>query len=54
MHNEDLYTELEYFSEEQRIKVVEIEDAPNREGSRVEWNDEGRRSLGQREEDNGS
>ncbi|GJT37163.1 hypothetical protein Tco_0937028 [Tanacetum coccineum] len=82
--NEDLRTELEYFSEEydkesvmeprptrireaipilqvassrvlrQKERVVEIEDAPNKEESRVERNGKGGRSLGQRTEDNGS
>ncbi|GKA87500.1 reverse transcriptase domain-containing protein [Tanacetum coccineum] len=82
--NEDLRTELEYFSEEydeeremeprptqvreaipisqaassrvqrQRERVIEIKDAPNREGSRVERNDEGGRSMGQRAEHNRS
>ncbi|GKB15544.1 reverse transcriptase domain-containing protein [Tanacetum coccineum] len=52
MHNEDLHTKLEYFSEEHKERVVEFEDAPNKEGSRVERNDEGGRPLGQRVEDN--
>ncbi|GJW32378.1 hypothetical protein Tco_0052410 [Tanacetum coccineum] len=81
MHNEDLRTKLEYFSEEydkeremeprptrareatpipqagssrvriQKERVVEFEDAPNREGSKVERNDKGGRPLGQRTED---
>ncbi|GJU31596.1 hypothetical protein Tco_1175185 [Tanacetum coccineum] len=51
--NEDLRIKLEYFSEEQKERVVEFEDAPNKEGSRVERNDEGGRPLGQRAEDNG-
>ncbi|GKA07786.1 reverse transcriptase domain-containing protein [Tanacetum coccineum] len=38
----------------QKERVAEIEDAPNREGSRVERNDKGGRYLGQRIEDNGS
>ncbi|GKE42221.1 hypothetical protein Tco_1469505, partial [Tanacetum coccineum] len=38
----------------QRGRVVEIEDAPDREGSRVKRNNEGGRPLGQRAEDNGS
>ncbi|GKC96729.1 hypothetical protein Tco_1162171 [Tanacetum coccineum] len=50
--NEDLRIKLEYFSEEQKESVVEFEDAPNKEGSRVERNDEGGRPLGQRAKDN--
>ncbi|GJT77647.1 reverse transcriptase domain-containing protein [Tanacetum coccineum] len=38
----------------QRGRVVEIEDAPDREGSRVKRNDEEGRPLGQRAKDNGS
>ncbi|GKA93294.1 hypothetical protein Tco_0815280, partial [Tanacetum coccineum] len=45
IHNEDLQTELEYFSEEQRERVVEFEEAPNREGDRVERNAKGGRPL---------
>ncbi|GKE54223.1 hypothetical protein Tco_1489379 [Tanacetum coccineum] len=37
----------------QKERVVEFEDAPNKEGSRVERNDEGGRPLEQRAEDNG-
>ncbi|GKA30259.1 hypothetical protein Tco_0716564 [Tanacetum coccineum] len=36
----------------QKESVVEFEDAPNKEGSRVERNDEGGRPLGQRAKDN--
>ncbi|GKE17201.1 hypothetical protein Tco_1424778 [Tanacetum coccineum] len=50
--NEDLNTELEYFTslrvQRHKERVVEFKDAPNREGSRVERNDEGGRPLGQR------
>ncbi|GJS92058.1 hypothetical protein Tco_0774694 [Tanacetum coccineum] len=38
----------------QSERVIEIEDAPNKEGSRVERNDEGGRSMGQRAEHNRS
>ncbi|GJW07952.1 hypothetical protein Tco_1570375 [Tanacetum coccineum] len=83
MRNEDLRTELEYFSEEydeeremkprptrdqeatpvlqvassriqrHRERVVEFEDALNREGSRVKRNTKGGRPLEQRVEENG-
>ncbi|GJZ37942.1 hypothetical protein Tco_0584133 [Tanacetum coccineum] len=54
--NEDLRTELEYFSEglrgfEDRERVVEFEDAPNRDRSRVERNSESGRPSEQRAED---
>ncbi|GJU31595.1 hypothetical protein Tco_1175184 [Tanacetum coccineum] len=63
--NKDLRIKLEYFSEEydkeremeprptQKEIVVEFEDAPNKEGSRVERNEEGGRPLGKSAEDNG-
>nr|GEV66106.1 reverse transcriptase domain-containing protein [Tanacetum cinerariifolium] len=51
MHNEDLRTELDYYSEEQRGRVVEFKDAPNRDKSRVERDSEGRRPSEQRAED---
>ncbi|GJW83696.1 hypothetical protein Tco_0156841 [Tanacetum coccineum] len=83
MRNQDLCTQLEYFSEEydeereieprptraqettivpqvaslrirrQRERVVEFEDAPNREGSRIKRNTEGGRPSERRVEDNG-
>ncbi|GJW60198.1 hypothetical protein Tco_0109533 [Tanacetum coccineum] len=50
--NEDLRTELEYFSEEyDEEREMELRLT---EGIRVERNDKGGRSLGQRIEDNGS
>ncbi|GJY18362.1 hypothetical protein Tco_0389853 [Tanacetum coccineum] len=82
--NEDLYTKLEYFSEEydeeremeprpirnrestpvlsmrsprarrQRERMVDFEDIPNRYGSMVERNFEGRRPLGLGADNNGS
>ncbi|GJR12993.1 hypothetical protein Tco_0795645 [Tanacetum coccineum] len=51
MRNEDLHTQLEYFNEEDREGVVEFEDAPNRDGGRVERNSKGRPSK-RRVEDN--
>ncbi|GJX41919.1 hypothetical protein Tco_0256909 [Tanacetum coccineum] len=50
MHNKDLRTELEYYSEEGR--VVEFEEALNKDGSKVERESEGRRPSEQRAEDN--
>ncbi|GJZ87401.1 hypothetical protein Tco_0659011 [Tanacetum coccineum] len=61
--NEDLRTKLEYFSEEYDekremeprpacIRVVEFEDVPNRDESRVERNSEGGRPSERRAEDN--
>ncbi|GKE77382.1 hypothetical protein Tco_1543502, partial [Tanacetum coccineum] len=38
----------------QRERVVELEDAPNREGSKIERNTEGGRPSERRVEDNGS
>nr|GEU85450.1 reverse transcriptase domain-containing protein [Tanacetum cinerariifolium] len=52
MHNEVLRTELEYYSDEQKRRVVEFEDALNRVGSRVERESEGRSPSEQRAEDN--
>ncbi|GKC38096.1 hypothetical protein Tco_1050480 [Tanacetum coccineum] len=57
IRNEDLRTELEYFSEdlrgfEDRERVVEFESALNKDGGRVEWNSEGGRPLERRGEDN--
>ncbi|GKC33300.1 hypothetical protein Tco_1040594 [Tanacetum coccineum] len=36
VRNEDIRTKLDYYSEEQRRRVVEFEEAPNRDGSRAE------------------
>ncbi|GJW54396.1 hypothetical protein Tco_0098481 [Tanacetum coccineum] len=52
MHNEDLCTELEYYSEEQRGRVIEFEEAPNRDGSKVERESEVRSPSKQRAEGN--
>ncbi|GJW64859.1 hypothetical protein Tco_0116743 [Tanacetum coccineum] len=58
MHNEDLRTELEYFSEEyeeereMEPRPARIEDAPNRDEGRVERNSEGGMHSKQRAKDN--
>ncbi|GJT99929.1 hypothetical protein Tco_1110268 [Tanacetum coccineum] len=56
MRNEDLRTEMEYFSEEydkeKEMKPRPFEDAPNRDGGRVERNSEGERPSERRAEDN--
>ncbi|GJX62109.1 hypothetical protein Tco_0295009 [Tanacetum coccineum] len=52
VRNEELCTELDYYSEEGR--VVEFKDAPNRDGSRVEKESDGRRPSEHRTKDGGS
>nr|GEY80026.1 hypothetical protein [Tanacetum cinerariifolium] len=54
MHNEDLHTELEYFSKEydEEREIEPGPHAPNREENRVEMNERGR-PMGQRAEYNG-
>ncbi|GJT43786.1 hypothetical protein Tco_0952501 [Tanacetum coccineum] len=52
-HNKDLRTELEYFTASSRVRrhkerVVEFEDAPNREGDQVERNTREEGRLGQK------
>ncbi|GJY56816.1 hypothetical protein Tco_0455931 [Tanacetum coccineum] len=52
MHNEDILTKLEYYIQEQKGRVIEFEEAPNRDGTRVERESEGRRPSEQRVEYN--
>ncbi|GJZ25318.1 hypothetical protein Tco_0562777 [Tanacetum coccineum] len=60
MRNEDLRTELEYYSEEipmdpkAKGKVIEFKDTPNRDRGRVERESEGRRPSKQRAEGSGN
>nr|GEU80271.1 hypothetical protein [Tanacetum cinerariifolium] len=54
MCNEFLFAKLEYYIEEQKGRVLEFEDAPKRDGSRVERESEGRRPSKQRAEDSGN
>ncbi|GJR06359.1 hypothetical protein Tco_0529343 [Tanacetum coccineum] len=62
VRNEDIRSELDYYSEEYdeeremepRGRVVEFEEAPNRDGNRVERESDGRRPSEQRVEEGGS